>query len=63
VSVDLRAFITRVINLFNGAKATSRAATALLYAGSAAFNALIAFLALAEMACYAARFIEALEGL
>jgi len=63
VSVALRAFKTRVINLLNGSKAASRAATALLYAGSAAFTALIAAFALVDKVYNAANLMESFEGL
>jgi len=39
------------MSLLKGSNAASRAATALLYAGSAALTALIAFLALVERVC------------
>lgn len=63
VSVAFRALLTRVISLFKGSNAASRAANALLYAGNAAFAALIAFLALVERVCKAVNLMEAFEGL
>jgi hypothetical protein len=49
--------------LLNGSKAASRAATALLYAGSAAFTALIAAFALVDKVYNAANLMESFEGL
>jgi hypothetical protein len=63
VSVALRSLFTRVMSLLKGSNVASRATTALLYSGGAAFTALIAFLALVEGVYKAVNLMPVFEGL